>query len=298
MFNLRSPKNVHIHLTGLPRFCKNRLPYFRKAVSGSTLITGTFWKIHAVKQDKIQTAGPSMELLRKYLIGANEDWAQIKVTCNNFIEIQVENFPNLDNMQHFLIDKHNLRVSSQSVLSWMHAIYYSIEFLEQACVEADTLVFLTRPDLKINSAALRAVLNKLQKESIKNTIYLGKRMGQHFIYPSKYGNYKDLPVDHFFIAKFSDLSKFKELKNYLNQYLNNEVHTVPLVAEFLLADFMETVGLDWQGIDLPYTIWRGSFLKTFTSPFAGVASKRILIHFINFNVWKIVSLTKTFSSKL
>jgi hypothetical protein len=298
MFQLDSKKNIQIHLTGLPRFCRKRLPYFRRAVSRNSLISGTFWDIHAVSQKEIQTAGPSMAALQKYVIGTVKDWAQIELTCNKFTKIPIEKYPNLDDMKHNLIDLHNLRVSSQSVLSWMNAIYYAVEFLCQENIEEDKLVFLSRSDLKINPILLKSVLTKLEKKSLENTIYLGKRMGKHLIYPTKYGTYKELPVDHFFVAKFKDISKLRGLKNYLDNYLSEKNHSVPLVAEFLLADFMELVGLEWRGVDLPYVIWRGSYLKSITSPFSGVSMKRLPIHFIYFYFWKIFSFTKSLSQKL
>ena len=289
--------SIRLHFTGLPRFAEDCIPRMIPRVSQGLNISSTFWDLKAVSQDKIETAGPSMSILRTSSVGTPGDWETIMSRIPESHPVRPLNFDNYLVHTNPLIQEHGLRVAKEAALSWLSSIGIAAEFVASSKMKPQDIVMISRVDLKINKIFLKRLLGNLSRYKFTNVVFLPPRMGEHKIYPSIHGSKKDLPVDHFIIGHFEDIVKFKEIQNFLEQYAQLIPPRVPLVAEFTLADFMESQGIEWKQAKIPYSVWRGNSWRTLISPFKDVARKRLFLHIIRISRWKCVLMLSLFQGQ-
>ncbi|CAN2170110.1 hypothetical protein MCETARE7_00031 [Candidatus Nanopelagicaceae bacterium] len=289
--------NIRLHFTGLPRFAEVCIPRIVKGTSHQFILSSTFWNLKAVSQDRIETAGPSMKMLRTSYVGTPGDWETIENRIPESMPVEALDFNKYLSHANPLIQEHGLRVAKEAALSWLSAIGIAAEFISSRKMGPQDIVMISRVDLKVNRILLKRLLHNLSHNEFKNVIFLPPRMGEHKIYPSIHGSKKDLPVDHFIIGHFEDIVKFKEMRNFLERYAQGVPPRVPLVSEFVLGDFMELQGIEWKQAKIPYSVWRGDSWRTLSSPFTGVAKKRLLLHVFRISLWKLVLMMGLFQAQ-
>lgn len=253
---------VHFALVGLPRYFDSNLPSLVSdclSVSRQS-VRLCFWKT--------QPGTAVAQLSPSPLAQRPEDWMEIQSLPNTELKLidPVVFNSRRSWLDHPQVDQLQLKPNASATMGWLSALVAGIDFLHRGREVSEAEIWVvTRPDIKI--WRLKQVIEGATKlvACSSGAILTAARPMPHRVLGIQ-SEWKNLPIDHILIGRPRDFVALQEaLEATLSQIKSETFESQPLVNEFLLGDAIATSGLVELPILIPYLIWRGSLVRSFTS---------------------------------